>query len=90
MVSSEVEELMLLCDRIAVMSAGRLVEIFDAGSGREERLLAAAFGAIRDPRAGEDTGAMTIDESPAGLGPEPAFRTRLSSRLSGLTDVLAC
>ena len=30
-VSSEVEELMLLCDRIAVLSAGRLVETFERG-----------------------------------------------------------
>jgi ribose transport system ATP-binding protein len=42
-VSSEVEELMLLCDRIAVISAGRLVESFDRGDWSRESLLAAAF-----------------------------------------------
>jgi ribose transport system ATP-binding protein len=42
-VSSEVEELMLLCDRIAVLSAGRLVQVFDRGEWSQERLLAAAF-----------------------------------------------
>lgn len=42
-VSSETEELMLICDRIAVMSAGRLVETFDRGAWTEENLLAAAF-----------------------------------------------
>jgi ribose transport system ATP-binding protein len=42
-VSSEVEELMLLCDRIAVLSAGRVVRVFDRGEWSQERLLAAAF-----------------------------------------------
>lgn len=42
-VSSEVEELMLVCDRIAVISAGRLVETFQRGEWTEENLLAAAF-----------------------------------------------
>jgi ribose transport system ATP-binding protein len=44
-VSSEVEELMLLCDRIAVLSAGRLVKVFDRGDWSQERLLAAALEA---------------------------------------------
>jgi len=42
-VSSETEELMLICDRIAVMSAGRLVETLERGEWTEENLLAAAF-----------------------------------------------
>jgi ribose transport system ATP-binding protein len=42
-VSSEVEELMLLCDRIAVLSAGRLVRVFDRGGWSQESLLAAAL-----------------------------------------------
>jgi ribose transport system ATP-binding protein len=42
-VSSEVEELMLICDRIAVVSAGRLVETFRRGAWTEAELLAAAF-----------------------------------------------
>nr|WP_303652565.1 sugar ABC transporter ATP-binding protein [Paludisphaera mucosa] len=42
-VSSEVEELMLICDRIAVISAGRLVATFARGGWSEEKLLAAAF-----------------------------------------------
>ena len=41
--SSEVEELMLLCDRIAVLSAGRLVEMFERGAWSQEKLLAAAL-----------------------------------------------
>lgn len=42
-VSSETEELMLICDRVAVMSAGRLVETFGRGDWSEEKILAAAF-----------------------------------------------
>ena len=42
-VSSELEELMLVCDRIAVISAGRLVETFQRGEWTQENLLAAAF-----------------------------------------------
>ena len=50
-VSSEVEELMLLCDRIAVMSAGRLVRVFGRGEWTEERLLSAAFEGYAGARA---------------------------------------
>lgn len=42
-VSSEVEELMLICDRIAVISDGRLVATFNRGEWTEAKLLAAAF-----------------------------------------------
>jgi len=42
-VSSEIPELLALCDRIAVMSAGRLVATFTRGNFSEELILAAAF-----------------------------------------------
>ena len=42
-VSSELEELMAICDRIAVLSAGRLVATFARDAFTEEALLAAAF-----------------------------------------------
>jgi ribose transport system ATP-binding protein len=42
-VSSELSELMALCDRIAVMSAGRLVTTFTRGEWSEEAIVAAAF-----------------------------------------------
>jgi ribose transport system ATP-binding protein len=45
MVSSDLQELMLLCDRIAVMSAGTLVRIFERGEWSEASLLGAAFAA---------------------------------------------
>ena len=41
--SSEVEELLVLCDRIAVMSAGRIAAVFARGDWTQERIMAAAF-----------------------------------------------
>jgi ribose transport system ATP-binding protein len=43
MVSSDLRELMQVCDRIAVMSAGRLVRIFKRGEWTQQALLEAAF-----------------------------------------------
>ena len=43
MVSSDLRELMSVCDRIAVMSAGRLVKIFERGEWTQHSLLEAAF-----------------------------------------------
>jgi ribose transport system ATP-binding protein len=45
MVSSDLRELMSVCDRIGVMSAGRLVRIFERGQWIEQLLLEAAFSA---------------------------------------------
>jgi len=45
MVSSDLRELMSQCDRIGVMSAGRLVRIFERGEWTEQLLLEAAFSA---------------------------------------------
>ncbi|MFC5474954.1 sugar ABC transporter ATP-binding protein [Paraherbaspirillum soli] len=42
-VSSDLRELMLICDRIAVMSAGSLVDTFERGQWSQEAILAAAF-----------------------------------------------
>ena len=43
MVSSDLRELMAVCDRIAVMSAGRLVGVFQRGEWTQQTLLEAAF-----------------------------------------------
>ena len=43
MVSSDLRELMAMADRIGVMSAGRLVAVFERGQWSEQALLAAAF-----------------------------------------------
>ena len=42
-VSSELQELLAICDRIAVLSAGRLVQTFARGDWSQDRILAAAF-----------------------------------------------
>ncbi len=42
-VSSDLRELMLICDRIGVLSAGRLIDTFERDSWSQEQLLAAAF-----------------------------------------------
>ncbi|MBC3411346.1 sugar ABC transporter ATP-binding protein [Pseudomonas sp. SWRI51] len=42
-VSSDLRELMLICDRIAVLSAGCLIDTFDRGNWSQDQLLAAAF-----------------------------------------------
>jgi ribose transport system ATP-binding protein len=46
-VSSDLEELMETCDRIAVMSVGRLVETFDRWNLSEESVLQACFAGHR-------------------------------------------
>jgi ribose transport system ATP-binding protein len=42
--SSELEELQLICDRIAVMNHGHVVEVFDRAQASKERIMAAAAG----------------------------------------------
>ncbi|CDY76487.1 Ribose ABC transport system, ATP-binding protein RbsA (TC 3.A.1.2.1) [Caballeronia glathei] len=42
-VSSDLRELMLICDRIGVMSAGRMTGVFDRDEWSQDALLAAAF-----------------------------------------------
>jgi len=49
MVSSDLRELMAMCDRIGVMRAGRLVTIFERGQWTEQSLLAAAFSDAMSP-----------------------------------------
>ena len=64
-VSSDLRELMLICDRIGVMSAGRLTGIFERDNWSQDALLAAAFAgyAGRDKILGEsiEPGAETPD-----------------------------
>lgn len=44
MVSSEMPELLGLCDRIAVMADGRITEIYEVADATEEKLAKAATG----------------------------------------------
>jgi ribose transport system ATP-binding protein len=48
MVSSELRELMAVCDRIAVLSAGRLVATFARGEWTEDGIMAAAISGYLD------------------------------------------
>ena len=54
-VSSDLRELMLICDRIGVLSAGRLIDTFERASWSQDELLAAAFAGYqkRDALLGE-------------------------------------
>ncbi|WP_372724935.1 sugar ABC transporter ATP-binding protein [Novipirellula sp.] len=47
-VSSDLEELFETCDRIAVMSAGRMVETFDRNEWSEEKIMQASFRGYKD------------------------------------------
>lgn len=51
-VSSDLRELMLICDRIGVLSAGRLIDTFERDTWTQDELLAAAFAGYqkRDAR----------------------------------------
>ena len=59
-VSSELEELMALCDRIVVLSAGRVTGTFERAEFSEAKLVAAAF-------AGRHVAAATVGHQPPPL-----------------------
>jgi len=50
-VSSDLKELLTISDRIAVMSAGRVVECFSRGDWTEEKIMAAALSGYLGPQA---------------------------------------
>ncbi|MPW21132.1 ATP-binding cassette domain-containing protein [Paraburkholderia sp. CNPSo 3157] len=50
-VSSDLRELMLICDRIGVMSAGRMTGVFRRDEWTQDALLAAAFAGYRNREA---------------------------------------
>jgi ribose transport system ATP-binding protein len=52
LISSELEELMGMCDRIAVMSKGEIQGTFDRGDFDRERILHAAFKGHRAHQGG--------------------------------------
>ncbi|MET3497783.1 sugar ABC transporter ATP-binding protein [Variovorax boronicumulans] len=63
MVSSDLRELMAMCDRIGVMSAGRLVAVFERGQWSEQSLLAAAFSDASGRAASSPAPASTLPVS---------------------------
>ena len=50
-VSSDLRELMLICDRIGVMSAGSMTGVFERDNWSQDALLAAAFAGYRSREA---------------------------------------
>ncbi|NIE63726.1 sugar ABC transporter ATP-binding protein [Burkholderia sp. Ax-1719] len=50
-VSSDLRELMLICDRIGVMSAGKMTAVFARGEWTQDKLLGAAFAGYRAEEA---------------------------------------
>ena len=71
--SSELEELLWICHRIAVMNHGRVVAVLDRAEATKERIMTAAAGTATDPVAGPDpvpaeVPASVPDPNP---GPEP-------------------
>ncbi|MDN7455299.1 sugar ABC transporter ATP-binding protein [Burkholderia cenocepacia] len=60
-VSSDLRELMLICDRIGVMSAGRMTAVFERGKWTQDALLAAAFAGF-----GRETPAAAMQHPDAG------------------------
>jgi ribose transport system ATP-binding protein len=52
-VSSDLKELMALCNRILVMSAGRVAGVFERGQWSEETITAAAFSGYIKGQSGE-------------------------------------
>ena len=69
MVSSDLRELMAMADRIGVMSAGRLVAVFERGQWSEQSLLAAAFSDMAGRAAAS---AAATPSSPASPAPSSA------------------
>jgi ribose transport system ATP-binding protein len=68
-VSSDLRELMLICDRIGVMSAGRMEAVFERDAWTQDALLAAAFAgyARRDAQLHAPSAPQPADR--AGVSP---------------------
>ncbi len=64
-VSSDLRELMLICDRIAVMSAGKLVDTFERGEWSQEQILAAAFSGYVNGNGSASTAADSTNAQAA-------------------------
>ena len=88
MVSSDLRELMAMADRIGVMSAGRLVAVFERGQWTEQSLLAAAFSdAAGRPAGAEPNGvdcaaSASLDPHGAGAFAAPAHPSSHTSDIA--------
>ncbi len=70
-ISSEFEELIGMCDRIAVMSKGRVVHVFGRDEADEQMLL--TWAASGDERESADS--SDLPDVPAGQRPDPSADT---------------
>jgi ABC-type sugar transport system ATPase subunit len=61
--SSELEELLWICHRIAVMNHGRVVAVLDRADATKERIMTAAAGTGPDPRATEAPTVTAVEEA---------------------------
>ncbi|WP_118182845.1 sugar ABC transporter ATP-binding protein [Paraburkholderia phosphatilytica] len=60
-VSSDLRELMAICDRIGVMSAGRMTGVFERGAWSQDALLAAAFAGYASAEQMTEAGAAPAE-----------------------------
>ena len=99
--SSELEELLWICHRIAVMNHGRVVEVFDRADATKERIMTAAAGdasvhrAAAQKRSRTMTAPSTLTPAPQGAAPprETPVAARLLRKLAESPEagvILAC
>ncbi|MFN0068093.1 MAG: ATP-binding cassette domain-containing protein [Limisphaerales bacterium] len=81
-ISSEIEELMGICDRILVMRQGEIAGEFARGHFDREKLLAAALHSSRSPAAG------TVRPEPAASPGQTARKTSLPAAVSARPSLL--
>ncbi len=70
-VSSDLRELMLICDRIGVMSAGKMTAVFARGEWTQDALLGAAFAGYRaeDAMLADAADLPEVETDGSGTGP---------------------
>ena len=86
LISSELPELLGMCDRIAVMREGRIVTELDRGEATEERVVAAAAGVEDEPGAPPRPTDVTATPNCAPMDDERRPSQRL---MAGVSSVLA-
>jgi ribose transport system ATP-binding protein len=62
--SSELEELLLICDRIAVMNGGRVLDVVDRRDATKERIMRSAAGTDTSLTTGPASAGRTESENP--------------------------
>lgn len=63
LVSSDLRELLALCDRIAVMSAGRIAATFDRGSWSQDQIMTAALSGYLGGNASASASETTVADA---------------------------